>query len=528
MAERVVVGNPFENQIGTVAPTASPVDIYVRPVVERSSLAALAETLSNIERKATPALARMEQRAAEREFKEGQRLYEENRIAIGDAVKKGIIAEGESPYVRKGYRVSQMTTMATRYADELERALNTKKLYTSGDPQKIEEFVRTFQQDFISRNGMAEFSPSEVSEFFGQPANKANEAFRQSWQKKHVAWQAAAAYQAFETEVATTVSTLFTPDQTPEERQAAMVQLQGYLEGRAGMMATDGLDNDKVINTILAGVGIAVETTGDDDILDVFSATKFGTDYAAKSLKVQGKILDIRSKALAIQERRRAAEEKQTEAAMSRVRAFAQSGLLQYESEPTLENLAVVENSIQTLLATGDEKNVEEALKMRKWMKDLDTEWDAALKTPQSFLEIQAKIATARSDTEARAILGTAADAGLIDKNDLKSLMSEWRSNYDPTSDDKYGLKFYTTTSPEGQYANSVYQAFRQDPDSYDVELMNNATMARAKFEVAMRQRAQIYFQTNNVPMPIEERSRAAMEIYKNLIVALQEPQNPN
>ena len=50
MARRVV-GNPFENQLPTVAATARPVDTYVRAVVEKSPLEGLAKLLSNLERK---------------------------------------------------------------------------------------------------------------------------------------------------------------------------------------------------------------------------------------------------------------------------------------------------------------------------------------------------------------------------------------------------------------------------------------------------------------------------------------------
>ena len=68
---RPVVGNPFDGQIGTVAPIARPVDIYERGVVKKSPFEALANTLGNLERKAIPALQREEQRLADKEFKEG-------------------------------------------------------------------------------------------------------------------------------------------------------------------------------------------------------------------------------------------------------------------------------------------------------------------------------------------------------------------------------------------------------------------------------------------------------------------------
>ena len=186
---RPVVGNPFDNQIPTTSPVATPVDTFVRGVEKRSSMAGIAETLNRFSRKAAPALQRLEQQAAEKELLEGQRLYQENRVAIGEAVKSGLIEEGASPYLRKGYRISQMNTLATRYAEELETNLITQKLYTSGDPERIESYTQKFQEDFVNANGMADFTDSEMAEYFGLSAGKADEAFRSAWRSKHVAWQ---------------------------------------------------------------------------------------------------------------------------------------------------------------------------------------------------------------------------------------------------------------------------------------------------------------------------------------------------
>ena len=106
---RPVVGNPFDGQIGTVAPTARAVDTYERGVVKSSPFEALSNTLSNLEKKAIPALQREQARRAEAEYAAGVELYNENRVAIGQAVKDGVIAEGESPYLRKGYRIPTST-----------------------------------------------------------------------------------------------------------------------------------------------------------------------------------------------------------------------------------------------------------------------------------------------------------------------------------------------------------------------------------------------------------------------------------
>ena len=63
------------------------------------------------------------------------------RKSIGDAVKAGVIDEGASPYLRKGYRVANLNVLSARYAAELNQALTARKLYTNGDAAAIESFT---------------------------------------------------------------------------------------------------------------------------------------------------------------------------------------------------------------------------------------------------------------------------------------------------------------------------------------------------------------------------------------------------
>ena len=174
---RPIVGNPFDNQIPTAAPTARPVDIYEKGVIKKSPFEALANSLTNLERKATPIFQAEEKRRAEEEFAQGQELYAKTRKSIGDAVKAGVIDEGASPYLRKGYRIVNLNVLSARYAAELNEALIANKLYTNGNPVAIEQFTEKFYDDFQQKHGFDGFATTEVADYFLASASKANEAF---------------------------------------------------------------------------------------------------------------------------------------------------------------------------------------------------------------------------------------------------------------------------------------------------------------------------------------------------------------
>ena len=230
---RPIVGNPFENQIPTVSPTASPVDIYVRPSEKTSPFAALADSLSRLERKALPIFQAEEKRRAEAEFAEGQELYAKTRKSIGDAVKAGVIAEGASPYLRKGYRVANLNVLSARYAAELNEALVAGKLYTNGNPAAIEDFTQKFYADFQEKYDFDGFATTEVADYFLSTASKANEAFRESWKTKHLTYQKEQNYLAFQNEVGSYINSSFLETDTPEVRAVKMSNLGRWVTDKA-------------------------------------------------------------------------------------------------------------------------------------------------------------------------------------------------------------------------------------------------------------------------------------------------------
>ena len=276
-SNRQVVGNPFENQIPTVSPTASPVDVYQRGVVKKSPFEALARTLSNLERKATPIFQAEEKRRGEAEYARGIELYNETRVSIGDAVRDGVIEEGESPYLRKGYRVSHLNAMSARYASELENALITKKLYTNGDPAAVEAFTTKFYTDFQEKNGLNDSGDTELATYFSEPATKANETFRSSWKSKHTAWQKAANYDAWANEVSAFTDTLFLDDDTPEARLAKMGTLSTWINEKVKLAEVDGMDRKKVKETILNSIILSAYEKEDLSILDTLDNIVTGT-----------------------------------------------------------------------------------------------------------------------------------------------------------------------------------------------------------------------------------------------------------
>ena len=312
MAERIVVANPFANQISTVGPTARPVDIYKKAQVKTGGFESLSKALDVFNQKALPALGRIEERAAEKEFAQGQELFNKTRTSMGDAVKAGLVEEGASPYLRKGYRVARLNTLGARYADELATALTAQKLYKNGSPEAIEKFTTEFYEEFQEENEFGGFIDTEIAQYFSGTAAKANETFRASWLEKHTAWQKAENYRMMADEVSTMTSTTFTDSDTPEERVQKTASLVEWLNQKVKDAKIDGMDNAKVNEAIVDSLVLSAYENNDASILDVMNEVITGTGPLGYTKEARTAVVDASEKIATIQERAAKREQAET------------------------------------------------------------------------------------------------------------------------------------------------------------------------------------------------------------------------
>lgn len=475
---RLEVGNPYENQLPSISGTAQAVDTYVRSTANTQQFDQLAQTIQALSGKARQALSAEEDRAAKAEFAEGQELYNRTRLSMGDAVREGAVPEGASPFVRKGYRASLMGTLSSRYANELDNALTSRKLYTSGDPKRIETFIADFQSQYMEKNGLSEFSPSEVAEYFGNDANRANEQFRGAWQRQHIAWQTEQAYAAIERQVAAVTAGLFHQGMTEEQQEAATVQLAGWLENQAAGHSANGLDNNRVTAMVLQGVGIASGMTGDPEILDVFLGTKFGTAAVASSLDNQAKILTIRNNIIAAQAAEAARVNRAYDDQMTALRGEVGAAFYALTTDPENMDINAINVLTDRLVATGDEKNVDDAMKIRALVTSLEAGLEGRNKTPETMLLLDQQLSKATTREEAWDVIYGFIEQDAVISADVPAALSSWETKYNKKVT---GLDFNTTTSNEGR-ALDLFLNIIGNADEYDPITAMNQSVARTDY----------------------------------------------
>lgn len=483
---RPVVGNPFENQIPTVSPTASPVETYVRPAVKKSPFEALANTLSNLERKAVPALQAEEKRRAEREFAEGQELYNKTRKAIGEAVKDGIIAEGESPYLRKGYRIANLNVLSARYANELNNALTARKLYTNGNPAAIEEFTEKFYKDFQEKHQFDSFGATEVAEYFSSSAAKANEAFRSSWKSKHIEYQRQQQYIAFQNEVSTYAEALFLDTDTPEAREVKIANLGQWATSKAREAGLDGMNMAKVNQTITDSIIMSAYEMQDSSILDVLDNVQTGTGTLGGTLATRKAVFDAKGNiAQMIAQQDKAAAAALEAAQQQAIDAAMSSGLVSaFEARSgDPDSLATFERSIIELKRVGTAEAIAKAQSLTNFY-DAQTKAGRDERNVDDMLygEVMVMMHGAETFEEAMDIVTDALNDDSISASQSNTLLNQWDRVNGRNQPDR--IDFLDTSTGVPQVIKSFLPTLSKTP-------MDALTGADA----LMVQRAEIQFQ---------------------------------
>jgi hypothetical protein len=433
-SNRQVVGNPFENQIPTVSPTASPVDIYQRGVVKKSPFEALARTLSNLERKATPIFQAEEKRRGEAEYAAGQQLWADTRVQFGKAIKDGLIQEGESPYLRKGYRMANLNVLSANYAIDLKAQMEKKKLYHNGDPTKIETFITQFQAEYRDKNGLGDFSDTETAEVFLPNAMKANMALKASWREKHTAYMTDQIYTSFGNEI--NAYTYSITDQTIplEKRTQLAAGLADFITSKSAQADVDGLDRTKVGKII----GDALRLSAMENLslapLDLMDDIMLGTGKLSSTPANRKANLATRADiAKSIEDRDDKADKERQEAIDVEVTNITETGQLalqgllspnsatRFSSEQTISRAIV---ALQQQAENDDTGNaVQQIVDLQKLQKTFQN-WEAAENTEDAvaYVELLTDLQDEDDNSTRVTMITKAATDGILTEAQAKTL----------------------------------------------------------------------------------------------------------
>lgn len=325
---RPVAGDYLKDGTPIFSAVAAPVDTYVKPQRSGASSAeALVSALSGLDKAIQPVLQRRFDKAKETEVAQGQQLWQENRQDFAEAVRTGAVPAGASPYVRKGYRTSQLHTLGANYATELARGLEESKLGQVDDPAQIEQYLADFHEKFSATNNLNGFDTVELASVFTPMATKAHDNFRLRQVEKNIQFVETERFTSFQNEVLATLD-MQTFDGSRSQIDTAIAGTAEWLKAKADELDAEGLDRTKISKSVVDILTSAAEADEDLDILRVLEAVKLGTGPLANTQYGREQMFRTKERILSAQLRRQAASDRaQAKARAARVETISLEGM---------------------------------------------------------------------------------------------------------------------------------------------------------------------------------------------------------
>ena len=389
--------------------------------------------------------------------------------------------------------------MSARYANELNNALTARKLYTNGNPAAIEEFTEKFYSDFQKKHQFDSFAATEVAEYFSTSAAKANEAFRASWKSKHIEYQRAQNYLAFQNEVSTYAEALFLETDTEEARAMKIANLGEWATTKAREAGLDGMNMAKVNQTITESIIMSAYEMKDASILDVLDNVQTGSGTLGGTLATRKAVFEAKGDiaSMVAAEEQAAAKQLELEQEQSVAQAM-QYGLRDAYAARAGDPRAVEEfqSTIRALEQIGTQEAITKAISLTNFYDAMtETGRDERNVDDALYAEVMVLMHSADTYEDAMDIAADALRKDEISASQSNTLLNQWDRTKGRVSPDR--IDFYDTSTGVPQTLKSFLPTISSSP----LDAITGA-------DAVLVQRAEIEFQN----MYLQEVEKAKAE----------------
>jgi hypothetical protein len=272
--------------------TARPVDQYVapaRPVAPRTnSMLELADALASVRPQLRDYLIEKRDEQREEDLKAGREARLKNKMAFKEAVDKGLIEPGQSPWFVKGYEEQSARIAGQDYDVALRNEYASSAVRNSNDPEAYRQWVQDFRSRWMEERGI-----DSANQHFKDTFLKHLEASEANMASHHAAARQQGIVRetidATNTEVANMVSAGLANGMDPKalgERVGELLRLkmdEGLHGSDANKAAIDALAN------------LAIQTR-DEGVMRVLDHIGTGSGVLGNTAKARNAKLDVMQK----------------------------------------------------------------------------------------------------------------------------------------------------------------------------------------------------------------------------------------
>lgn len=173
--DRVQVPDLYKDRgyLPSVRPTATPVDTFSRSAapIRDTRLAQIAEAFSTIQPGLTRFSYELQDEVNQKDLEEGFAKAQTNKAQFKEAVQKGVIPAGASPWFRVGWERQRAQVASSQYDGDLQAAYAASGLAETDDPSKLQGFVSDFTNKWHEAHPENQDNP-EFTRVFANEAAK--------------------------------------------------------------------------------------------------------------------------------------------------------------------------------------------------------------------------------------------------------------------------------------------------------------------------------------------------------------------
>ena len=329
-----------------------------------------------------------------------------------------------------------------------------------------------------------------MAEYFSGAASKANEAFRQSWTEKNVAWQKDQNYAAWTNEISTYADAMFVDDDTDTTRAIKIVKMAEWLNNKAKLAEIDGMDREKVNKTIIDAIVLSAYELNDPDVLDVLDSVVTGTGKLGGSIAAREAVLDARGNISTIIANEELAAAKVITANQKKFVANAETDITSLIIQTTVSNITPekltelngqIDSIMVELMKSGQQGNSGASSLYRTLVKFRQAQAKVGAENrgdkDNAFAAVMSQLASESSITDVYQLLTTAVEDDIIDPKDSTTLLSQWKTVYGTGET----LDFLTPNSParttKGTLLKAITTINTVDPIGGGIKVKNASNM---------------------------------------------------
>lgn len=254
---------------------------HTAPAPDLSGIAELSSALDKFSNRAASVIDDKYQELSEEELAEGRAAYEASRVQLNGAIKEGVIPAGATPHFRRGWRLSQLSNLATSVDSQLRQEYAESPVRNSDNVDEVRAWYATRANELLIDNGGNEFSPAMLTEAF-YPGIRHGEA---SLGNNHVNERIKFAEEQAEIELDISFqSTLqgISDNDGWEDNPSVNASAAGQtLQARADEMVANGMSPTTVNRILQEAILTHAQDVNDPDVLSVADHIRTGTGKLA-------------------------------------------------------------------------------------------------------------------------------------------------------------------------------------------------------------------------------------------------------